>query len=259
MRQRKQNTATKAMTYEQVEARKARGVEGLERLGEDGRADTLEEESVESFAERKNITIVNPQEGEARSQKPGVKRQRKTKPVQTFARAKSQKPAARSRKGNPDTTEAAVEMFETFHGRRPGSIREIEVRQNDRRNLSGCGTLMYLQMEDGMPLNFSEDRHPPIVACDPDGNQLYFLGNVDLEPCLEQEGIDLSKDMIVVGDVQYIIYTTDKDFHNFEEKDYQHEFGEEGGELPVLMFNKLDRTMWLLGGSYVIKREGIVN
>ncbi len=48
------------MTYDQAEARKDRGVEGLRRMGADDAADKLEDESVEDFAARKRITIVNP-------------------------------------------------------------------------------------------------------------------------------------------------------------------------------------------------------
>lgn len=150
-------------------------------------------------------------------------------------------------------------MFEKFHGRKPTTIQDIDTKMNDRRNLSGLGRLMYLQTADEVPMKFSE-RDKVIVACDPAGNQIYFVGgNQDVTQILETAGIDTSKDLIVVGECQYIIYTTDKDFDNFEEKDYQHEFGEESGELPVLVFDALNLQLYLTGGAYEVKREGIVN
>src|SRR6476661_9290129 len=60
MKTKRKNPQMKELTYDQVETRKDRGVEGLRRMGESSRAETLDDESVEDFAERKGITIVNP-------------------------------------------------------------------------------------------------------------------------------------------------------------------------------------------------------
>jgi len=211
------------MTFDQVEKRKERGVEGLERLGKQEAADALDTESVEDFAERKKITIVNP------------------------------------RRKKKNSAEDASAMFEKFHGRKPTSVQEVKTRQKDRRNLTGLGRLMYLQTAEGVPMKWAENDKV-MVACDPAGNQIYFVGgNQDLTDILDQAGIDHSKDLIDVGECQFIIYTADKDFDNFEEKDYQHEFGEESGERPRLMFDRLNQQMYLVGGAYEVKREGIVN
>ena len=284
------------MTFDQVEARKERGVEGLRRLGEPEKADNLDDESVEDFAERKNITIVNP-----RSTRPLTGGKRKTRAEKSLAEyikvlrtkhgaswalkvtndearkhetlvdaVKSQRAAERKknpqrrasnsrRRRNSDDQAAATRKFQEFHGRRPETVKDIEVRQSDRRNLAGLGVLMYLQLAEGLPIRFAP-QEKVILACDPQGNQLYFVGgNQDLSEILKKAGFDQSKDLVDVGECRYVIYTTDKDFDNFEEKDYQHEFGEESGERPRLMFDRLNKQMYLIGGAYQVKREGIVN
>lgn len=54
----------KALTREQVEARKGKAVRFLENVLDDPeRADEVEAESIESYAERRGIQIVNPRRG----------------------------------------------------------------------------------------------------------------------------------------------------------------------------------------------------
>ena len=284
---RRKNSHAESLTYDQVEARKDRGVEGLRNMGADDAADKLEDESVEDFADRKHITLVNPRGKKRNSRKRPLQSPRayvqslsiaqigkrlkrlegnmanyanreREKLLRRLEELKSQQRNPRKRKRN-STVEQASQMFETFHGRKPTTVQDIKTRQNDRRNLTGLGRLMYLQTVDDLPIKFTE-HDKVMLACDPAGNQLYFVGgNQDVSQILKEAGIDNSKDLIVIGECQYIIYTTDKDFDNFEEKDYQHEFGEETGELPVLIFDKLNRQLYLTGGAYEIKREGIVN
>ena len=98
------------------------------------------------------------------------------------------------------------------------------------------------------------------LGASPDGGQLYLVGG-DQALDLQALGLDewLPKDHIVVGDVQSVVYHTSKAFHNFEPVDYEHEFGEEGGELPVLNYDVLSRKCYFTGGSYQVKPEGIRN
>jgi hypothetical protein len=157
-------------------------------------------------------------------------------------------------------------MFQKFHGRKSTTIEEVKERQNYRKTMSGLGVLMFLRTDltqewngKGVGLTFSEDDKV-IVASDPAGNQIYFLGgNQDVTGILPRRGVQGNKDFIDLGECDVIIYTADKDFDNFEEKDYQHEFGEESGERPRLMFDRLNQQLYLIGGAYEVKREGIVN
>lgn len=290
MKTKRKNPQAKALTYEQVESRKDSGVEGLRRMGEASRADTLDDESIEDFAERKNITIVNPRGRtkivKSRSGKNPVTQaqinaaQKKYEVAQhryvatrTDANMRAAEAARQkviqlqSRKRNPGSeTEDAQAMFKKFHGRKSTTIEEVKERQNYRRTMSGLGVLMFLRTDltqewkgKGVGLQFSEDDKV-IVASDPQGNQIYFLGgNQDVTGILPKAHLDANKDFIYMGECDCIIYTADKDFDNFEEKDYQHEFGEETGERPRLMFDRLNQQLYLIGGAYEVKREGIVN
>src|ERR1700676_3121545 len=51
--------ARKTLTYDAAAARKDRGVEGLERMGNYDAADDLADESVSEFADRKHIALEN--------------------------------------------------------------------------------------------------------------------------------------------------------------------------------------------------------
>jgi hypothetical protein len=171
----------------------------------------------------------------------------------------------RGRKRNGEIEDAQA-MFKKFHGRKSTTIEEIQQRQQYRRTMSGLGVLMFLRTDltqewngKGVGLQFSEEDKV-IVSSDPAGNQIYFLGgNQDVTGILPKRGVDRNKDFIDMGECDCIIYTADKDFDGFEPKDYQHEFGEETGERPRLMFDRLNQQLYLIGGAYEVKREGIVN
>jgi hypothetical protein len=264
MKTKRKNPQPKALTYDQVESRKDRGVEGLRRMGADENADNLDDESVEDFAERKKITIVNPRGGAAARRKPKQRAGKNPRSMQS-----------RVRKRNGEV-EDAQKMFQKFHGRKPTTIEEVQQRQQYRQTMSGLGVLMFLRTDltqewngKGVGLTFSEEDKV-IVASDPAGDQIYFLGgNQDVSGILPKKYVDARKDFIDMGDCDCIIYTADKVFDNFEEKDYQHEFGEEGMKLdlektwrrlrPRLMFDRLNQQLYLIGGAYEVKREGIVN
>jgi hypothetical protein len=281
MRTKRKNPQMKELTYDQVESRKDRGVEGLRRLGEDDRADNLDSESVEDFAERKKITIVNPRNAGGKKREyvvvmgqRVVKGSKKHEQLLQDKRryddlAQSEQGRGRSnprgRKRNGEIEDAQA-MFQKFHGRKSTTIEEVQQRQQYRRTMSGLGVLMFLRTDltqewngKGVGLTFSEEDKV-IVSSDPAGNQIYFLGgNQDVTGILPKRGVDRNKDFIDMGECDCIIYTADKDFDGFEPKDYQHEFGEETGERPRLMFDRLNQQLYLIGGAYEVKREGIVN
>jgi hypothetical protein len=281
MKTKRKNPQMKELTYDQVESRKDRGVEGLRRMGEASRAETLDDESVEDFAERKGIMIVNPRTaGGKKREYVVVMGQRVLKGSKKHEQLLQDKrryddlaqseqgrgrsnPRGRRRNGE---IEDAQKMFQKFHGRKSTTIEEVQQRQQYRRTMSGLGVLMFLRTDltqkwngKGVGLQFSEEDKV-IVSSDPAGNQIYFLGgNQDVTGILPKRGVDSNKDFIDMGECDCIIYTADKDFDNFEEKDYQHEFGEETGERPRLMFDRLNQQLYLIGGAYEVKREGIVN
>jgi hypothetical protein len=172
---------------------------------------------------------------------------------------------------NPDETAAAAALSEQFHGRPARTVREIEELHEERETLADLGRLIGMRVwpdEDWcIDLGRVEESAPESdsfrgvrLAASPDGGQLYFVGG-DQALDLKKLGLDryLPKDHIAIGPVETIGYFTSKAFHSFEPTWYTHEFGEEGGEQPILNYDVLNRKFYLTGGSYQVRPEGIVN
>lgn len=190
------------------------------------------------------------------------------KSLLAFVRAQLQKASSRTTNGrrgrrNPGEDAelaAAAAMFEGFHGKPASSVREVSELQHSRTTLADLGKMLDLEVwpiDEDRPfrLNFKGVR----LACSPDGGQLYFIGNQALDLAGIGLADDLPKDHVNVGEVIAISYHTSKAFHDFDPTDYRHEFGEEGGRLPMLAYDVLSEKFYLTGGSYQVKPEGIVN
>lgn len=167
------------------------------------------------------------------------------------------------RKPNPDQAadwQAAARMSEQFHGRPARTIREIEQTVPAVVTLAELGRLIELHVltADGRAhaLTFGRGAR---LATNPAGNQLYIIGG-DQEPNLKALGVAGNRDFVLIGEAWKVVYFTSKAFHNFEPAEYIHEFGENrGGERPALGYSTKDRRLFLIGGTYRVKPEGIVN
>lgn len=164
------------------------------------------------------------------------------------------------RRSNPgDETSEAAALYERFHGKPASSAHEYNQPDEDLV-LAELGNLVQLIVDTPageVSLDFLRGTK---VASSPNGKQLYFVGGdqtVDLDEVglSDQEG----RDHIEIGLVQTIVYHTRKGFHNFEPVDYVHEFGEEGGDEPLLCYDAVSRGLFLVGGSYEVRPEGIVD
>ena len=152
-------------------------------------------------------------------------------------------------------------MSEAFHGRPVRKVKEVSEVYHEPAELADLGRLVELQLIDERdyvtPLEFKGNVR---CTCTPDGGQIYIVGG-DQALDLKRLGHDkyLPKDHITLGPVAKITYFTSKAFHNFEPSDYEHMFGEEGGELPLLHYDVHSQKLYLTGGSYQVRPEGIVN
>ncbi len=169
--------------------------------------------------------------------------------------------AITKRRKNGSEEAAAAALSEAFHGRPAKSVRDVEEIYHERLELADLGRLIELRVlvddDHERALQFSGNVR---VCSSPDGGQLYIVGG-DQALDLETLGLAkyLPKDHVTVGPAIAIAYHTSKVFHNFEPQDYEHEFGEDGGELPVLGYDVQSQKLYLTGGSYQVRREGIVN
>lgn len=174
-------------------------------------------------------------------------------------RKTTKKPTVKRRR-NSGEIEAAAQLAADFHGRPPRRVRTIEEAYTQPSDLADLGKLTELHVIVGrhiVPMGFSRGVR---LAASPNGGQLYIVGG-DQALDLKALGLDhqLPKDHVTVGQVHQVVYRTSKAFHNFEPVDYVHEFGEEGGDLPYLQYDVLNRKLYLTGGTYQVRPEGITN
>ena len=159
-----------------------------------------------------------------------------------------------------NSADEAAAMYETFHQKAPGHVIEYETLVKYPSNYAELGKLIELRV-------FLDDANPDFpftrfgeceVITTPDGGNLYFNGG---DQAIDFAALDIGgdKDLIELGPCTYICYLTTKGFHDFAPTKYWHRFGEEDGILPKLGYDRLNRTLFLIGGNYQVKREGIVN
>lgn len=170
------------------------------------------------------------------------------------------KPTAKRRKNSGNDAAAAARLSAKFHGRPPRQVTEYSEAVLEHSELADLGRMVELQVLDGRyvtPLEFSGNVR---LASTPDGGQLYFVGGDQALPLRKLKLTrDLPKDHLTIGPALKIAYFTSKAFHSFEPSTYEHEFGEEGGSLPWLNYDVLNQKLYLAGGSYRVKPDGIVN
>ena len=143
-------------------------------------------------------------------------------------------------------------------GVKPGTLAKIAsmVPPDD---YAGMGQLLELRAvgDDGMQTQLRYSKDKPRVCCDPAGTQIYFVGGDQGSEKLS--GRFVGFDLVDLGECTYIAYFTRKQFDNFEPIEYYHEFGEENGIRPHLAWSPARKQMYLVGGNYAIRPEGIVN
>jgi hypothetical protein len=169
---------------------------------------------------------------------------------------KSSKRPERTRK-NPDSGSAAKQLYEQFHQAPSRRVRLVESAIAVPVDLAELGQLkeLHVKAPSGTGVLFPRGV---TLASTPDGKQLYFLGG-DQTPNLKQLGVDGSKVHVCLGTLTKVVYLTRKGFHNFEPVLYVHRMGELGGVQPELNFDTASGLMYLVGGSYRVKPEGIVH
>lgn len=160
-----------------------------------------------------------------------------------------------ARRKNP--LESAASLSEAWHGRPSKSIEEVTEKIHTHSVLTKLGRLMEIGIADGkyeIPIAFGKG----VTLCSSeDGRQLYLVGGnqeVDVKPF----DVPLDKDLVVLGEASSITYWTAKMHLNEEDKTpgpYRHEFADENGERPTVLYECLNHLVLLAGGTYNIKRD----
>lgn len=173
-------------------------------------------------------------------------------------RAKT-KPAGRKRRNPDGPLEAAAQLSEQFHGKPADRVRVIEESEAEYPAVAELGRLVELHIE----TDSGKFRLPFLTAgvrvcATPDGRNIVFVGG-DQEIDLRSLGIESDKDQLPIGECVGIVYATKKSFHDFAQTDYVHSFGEESGVTPMLGYSQINKRLYLEGGAYQVRPEGIVD
>jgi hypothetical protein len=175
---------------------------------------------------------------------------------------------------NPSSLESSRELVQEFHGRGADSIDDVFSDEKYPDSLAELGELRELSVilpngKEEVTIKFPEENTSTILASAPGGKQYVLIGG-DQSVDVEEFGIEETNEAkewarkLVLGQVSKIVYFTDK--HHLEGPKYQkngclyeHELGEEGGELPTLIYDPNNETLEIVGGSYITRAEGIRN
>ncbi len=180
----------------------------------------------------------------------------------------------------------AEEVVRKFHGREPRGTIKIDEEEEYEDELGVLGQLMELNIlkDNGkqfVPIVFCKlagDGKPKLeledmvqLATNASGRPIYFKGGdqeLDLQKLRAQglaTGLESKKGFVIVGPVLSIVYWADKSHlegpkYQAKGAQYEHYMGEEeGGEMPVLVYDVGNMQMHLAGGSYEVRPEGIWN
>jgi hypothetical protein len=170
------------------------------------------------------------------------------------------KAKGRRRRNQEEGMGGAEQMYEAFHGKPSGKTTEYALSVQYPAQFAELGRLKELRFDldtanRDFPLTHFKDCE---VVCTPDGGNIYFIGG-DQSLSLEDLDIASDKDFVELGPCGYIMYHTRKGFHDFEPIDYFHRFGEEDGILPLLVYDRLNRALFLASGNYRVRADGIEN
>jgi hypothetical protein len=171
--------------------------------------------------------------------------------------------------GTDDDTRAEL-LSEEFHGRPARDIITVEQEEiyDDHGAVLGFLEELGILMEDGnsfIPIEFGydNDRDAVLLVSNPAGTNLEFIaGDQNIDWHLVDGAAAQDKYLIYVGPVLYVAYFADKHHLSGPKSQaqgisYEHEFGEGGGELPDLVFDRRNTQLLLVGGEYTIEPEGI--
>jgi HNH endonuclease len=158
----------------------------------------------------------------------------------------------RKARGNP--VDAARDLAEAFHGRSAGEVIEVIEELEEHGVLADLGRLNEIVIrKPKRTIRFDKNTR---LASSEGGTQLFIVGgdqSVDLGAFPD---VNQAKETVVLGEAESITYTTAKFHLGEEDKEsgpYQHEFAEEGGTRPLVIYDTRNQLLSLAGGSYVIE------
>lgn len=171
---------------------------------------------------------------------------------------------AKKRRRNPAEQDAAAALYADFHQKGADSVTtyvEEELHRSDLAELGDMVSLVVATMSGYKATIGFEEADAPKLCSSADRRQLYIKGGdqtLDLG-ALHMSGPEWLRDDMLIGVITKLTYRTQKGFDDFQLTDYWHRLGEETGLQPFLRYDTLNRRLYISGGQYAVKHEGIVN
>lgn len=179
-------------------------------------------------------------------------------------------PKGKRRKRNPDELQQAVDLYQTFHGKDPQGVVEEQRSSAMRMDYTALGELLGLgiyRSGDRVPEPDHWESYPGAVkfsrsgegvvmlASSSDGAQLYALGgDQNMLAVAKDVGADVSKDLIEVGELAFVVYFARK-APDFQPVEWMHKFE---SPRPVLGYDQIKSEIFFVGGGYSVEAPGIV-
>jgi hypothetical protein len=173
---------------------------------------------------------------------------------------------------NPlDTSEDA---YAGFHGEKPKGAVVVQERSHFHTHVWSIGKLVYLRIQlppdrrevglsNIVELEFDYETAKPAFLTANEKRTQMFIDGGDQSVDLKTFGIDTrtAHEKELLGYLKNFGYFTDKKHLGSEggRAIYKHKVGDEGGELPAVVYRVLDRKIEIVGGSYTIPNEGVRN
>lgn len=212
------------------------------------------------------ITSMFPLADMARMQKGATSDIRTAAKFLDGKKKKRRNPGKAKRKRNSGLSDAK-QAYASFHGTAATKVAVVNESEYIPTSFSELGLLVSIKFRPAIggsaEVTFDTDNAAKrVMLCeDPKTNGLYFVGgdqSIQLRP-LGLEAKMYHKPMMILGQVKQITYRTKKGFDRFVDTHYWHNLGEETGDKPTLVYSPMIKRLYLAGGAYNIRPEGIVN
>ena len=158
---------------------------------------------------------------------------------------------------------SAEALREKFTGKEADRIRIFDEPHMPGGDYAALGKLLalYVKPRQGGQVQMIQASGVTVVS-DESARQIYFVGgDQDVSAGLHVFGaVDRGAGLFELGEARRIDYKQRKEHVPHPESDsWRHEFGEETGVRPIVLFDVNAKRLLLEGGEYEIRTEGIVN
>ena len=162
-------------------------------------------------------------------------------------------------RGNP----TAGALREKFTGKEVDRIKIYDEPHMPAGDYAQLGKLLSLFVKPLKGGQVQEIRATGVtVVSDESARQIYFVGgDQDVSAALAMFGaVDRGAGLYELGEARRIDYKQRKEHVPQPDMDsWRHEFGEETGVRPTVLFDVDAKRLLLEGGEYVVREEGIIN